>query len=83
MFESIRRFDETLSSRIQKASSTIEWLQTNVDRRDFSDRVYVTANPQLERNRDRRDITLPETINVWPDERWDDETGTVRAEAMT
>ena len=83
MFESTSRLDGTLSSRISKASSTVEWLQANVDGRDLSDTVYVTANPQIERNRDSWDINLHETINVWLDEGWDDETGTVRAETMT
>ena len=83
MFESTSQLDGTLSSRISKASATTEWLQANFDGRDLSDTVYVTANPQLERNRDSWDITLHETINVWLDEGWDDETGTVRAETMT
>ena len=72
-----------LSSRVSKASFTVEWLQANVDGRDLSDTVYVTANPQFERNRTIWEITLNETINVWLDGGWDDETGTVRAEAMT
>jgi len=83
MFESTSQLDGTLSSRISKASSTVEWLQANFDGRDLSDTVYVTANPQLERNRGSWDITLHETINVWLDEGWDDETRTVRAETMT
>ena len=83
MFESTSQLDGTLSSRISKASSTVEWLQANFDGRDLSDTVYVTANPQLERNRDSWDITLHETINVWLDEGWNEETGTVRAETMT
>ena len=83
MFESTSQLKGTLSSQISKGSSTVEWLQANFDGRDLSDTVYVTANPQLERNRDRWSITLHETINVWLDEGWDDETGTVRAETMT
>jgi len=43
----------------------------------------VTANPQLERNRENWDINLHETINVWLDEGWDEETGTVLAETLT
>ena len=83
MFESTSQLDGSLSARISKGSSTVEWLQANFDGRDLRDTVYVTANPQLERNRDRWDINLHETINVWLDEGWDDETGTVRAETMT
>jgi len=83
MFESTSQLDGTLSSRISKGSSTVEWLQANFDGRDLRDTVYITANPQLERNRDGWDIALHETINVWLDEGWDNETGTVRAETMT
>jgi len=83
MFKSTSQLDGSLSSRISKGSSTVEWLQANFDGCDLRDTVYVTANPQLERNRDRWDITLHETINVWLNEGWDDETGTVRAETMT
>lgn len=83
MFESASRLDGMLSSRISKGSSTVEWLQANFDGRDLRDTVYVTANPQLERNREKWDITLNETINVWFEDGWDDETGTVLAETMT
>lgn len=83
MFESTNWFDGSLSSRISKGSSTVEWLQANFDGRDLRDTVYVTANPQLEENRDRWDIQLHETINVWLEDGWDDETGTVRAETVT
>jgi len=83
MFESTNWLDGSLSSRISKGSSTVEWLQANFDGRDLRDTVYVTANPQLEENRDQWDIQLHETINVWLEDGWDDETGTVRAETMT
>lgn len=83
MFESTSQLQGSLSSRISQGSSTVEWLQTNFDGRDLRDTVYVTANPQLEENRDRWDIQLHETINVWLNEGWDDKTGTVRAETMT
>jgi hypothetical protein len=83
MFESTNQIDGKLSSRISKGSSTVEWLQANFDGRDLSDTVYVTANPQLERNRHNWNINLHEIINVWLDEGWDDETGTVLAETMT
>lgn len=83
MFKSNSQLEGSLSSRISKGSATTEWLQANFDGRDLRDTVYVTANPQLEENRGRWDIQLHETINVWLDEGWDDETGTVRAETMT
>jgi hypothetical protein len=83
MFEQVNHIDGDLIAQISKGSATAEWLKANLDGRDLRDTVYVTANPQLERNRDCLDITLHETINVWLDEGWDGETGTVRAETMT
>lgn len=83
MFESTSRLEGTLSARISKGSSTVEWLQANFDGRDLRDTVYVTANPQLEENRDQWEIRLHETINIWLNEGWDEEVGTVRAETMT
>jgi len=83
MFESACQIDGKLSSRVSKGSSTAEWLQANFDGRDLRDTVYVTANPQLERNREHWEISLHEMINVWLDKGWDNETGTVRAETMT
>lgn len=83
MFELTSQIEGSLSSRISKGSSTVEWLQANFGGRDLRDTVYVTANPQLEENRDQWDIQLHEIINVWLDEGWDEEAGTVRAETMT
>lgn len=83
MFESINPLRGDLSSRISKGSSTPEWLQANFVGRDLRDTVYVTANPQLERNRENWDVMLHETINVWLEDGWDKATGTVRAETMT
>jgi hypothetical protein len=83
MFEVTSQLDGRLSSRLSKGSSTAEWLRANFHGPDLRDTVYVTANPQLERNRDGWDIDLHETINVWLEDGWDEEIGTVRAETMT
>jgi len=83
MFKSACQLEGNLTSRISKGSSTVEWLHANFDGRDLRDTVYVTANPQLERNRESWDITLFETINVWLEDGWDEDTGTVQAETMT
>ena len=83
MFELVNQLDGTLSSRVSKGSATTEWLQANFAGRDLRDTAYVTANPQLERNRENWDVALHETINVWLAEGWDEATGTVRAETMT
>jgi hypothetical protein len=83
MFEKVNHIEGDLTAKESKASSTPEWLRANVDGRDLRDTVYVTANPQLERNRENWDIDFHEVINVWLDEGWDEDTGTVLADTMT
>lgn len=83
MFEQVNHIEGTLTARESKASATSEWLRANVDGRDLRDTVYVTANPQLERNRESWEVTFHDIINVWLDEGWDEDTGTVLADTMT
>jgi len=83
MFESVSLLNGTLSSRVSRGSATTEWLQANFAGRDLRDTVYVTSNPQLERNREGWDVALHEIVNVWLEDGWDEATGTVRAETMT
>jgi hypothetical protein len=83
MFETVNHLDGTLSTKYSKGSATMEWLHANFDGRDLRDTVYVTANPQLERNRENWDVNLHETINVWLEDGWDEETGTVLADTVT
>ena len=83
MFEEVNHIGGELTAKESKASSTPEWLRANVDGRDLRDTIYVTANPQLERNRENWDVDFYEVINVWLDEGWDEETGTVLADTMT
>ena len=73
-----------LESRRSNASATIEYLRSNLDGRDLRDVVYVTGNPQLQRNLDEGNIEvqLHDIINVWQDDGWDDEHRTVRPETM-
>jgi hypothetical protein len=83
MFEEVNDIDGTLSEEVSRGSATAEWLRANVAGRDLSDTVYVTANPQLERHRESWDVQFHEIVNVWLDEGWDDDTGTVLAETLT
>lgn len=83
MFDEINYIEGDLTAKESKASSTPEWLRANIDGRDLLDTVYITANPQLERNRENWDVNFHEVINVWLDEGWDDDTGTVLADTMT
>lgn len=83
MFADVNQLDGDCSSVVSKGSATTEWLQANVDGRDLTDTVYVTANPQLERNKGDWDVRFHDVINCWLDDGWDDEKGTVLAETMT
>lgn len=83
MFANHATLPGTLEHRISRGSSTTEFLLANFDGRDLLDTVYVTANPQLYRNRDRIDAQFHQVINVWSETDWDAETGTVRPETMT
>ncbi|MDB2253510.1 hypothetical protein PM033_17455 [Halorubrum ezzemoulense] len=83
MFKEVNHIEGSLTAKESKASSTPEWLRANVHGRNLRDTVYLTANPQLERNRENWDVDFYEVINVWLDEGWDEETGTVLADTMT
>lgn len=81
-FEANHDLPGTLESRRTVASSTIEFLHRSFDGADLSDTVYVTANPQLYRKRERLDLNIFEVINVWQESGWDDECRTVRPETV-
>jgi len=83
MFKSVNGLEGKLTSKTSKGSSTVEWLKANFDNRDLTNTVYVTANPQLERNKNNWSISLHRVIDVWLEDGWDEETGTVLAETMT
>lgn len=72
----------TLEHRHSPAASTVEFLRATVDGRDLRDTVYVTSNPQL-RQHDDIDANFHAVVDVWREEGWDDETGTVLPETMT
>lgn len=75
-------FGEPVETVESRGSGTIEFLRGNVGDRDLTDTVYVTANPQLYRNRDQFDPEFHDVINVWMEDGWDDEYGTVLPETM-
>jgi len=82
MFKRISDFSGRLKSRVSRGSSTPEFLAANFDGRELLDTVYVTANPQLYRNRHRIDTELHAVIDVWDDEGWDDQYGTALPETV-
>jgi len=72
-----------LERRRSKGSATTEFLTANLDGRDLRDAVYVTANPQLYRNRGSIRATFHDVIHVWREEGWNEEHGTVLLETVT
>jgi hypothetical protein len=82
MFERIADLPGRLESRTSRGSATVEFLRGNLEGQSLLDTVYVTANPQLYRNRDRIDVDLHAVIDVWRDEGWDDQYGTVLPETL-
>lgn len=72
-----------LEHRESRGSTTIEFLRANVDGNDLRDTVYVTANPQLHQHRETVDERFHDVIDVWTEDGWDEQSGTVLPETMT
>ena len=83
MFERIYYLPGTLESRVSRGSNTVEFMTGNFSGRELHDTVYVTANPQLYRNRDVIDVEFHDVINVWTEKGWDEECNTVLPETVT
>jgi hypothetical protein len=67
-------------SKISRGSSTVEFLRGNLSGESFSDTVYITANPQYYKHDFNSSFHYVE--NVWKEDGWDEEFGTVLPEAM-
>lgn len=67
-------------SRISRGSSTVEFLRGNLSGGSFSDVVYVTANPQYYKH--NFNSTFHRVVNVWKEDGWDNNYGTVLPETM-
>jgi len=72
-----------LESRRSRGSHTVEFLEGNFAGGTFRDTVYVTASPQLYRNRERLAVSFHATVDIWESEGWDDTHGTVLPETTT
>ena len=83
MFARCAELPGRLEHRESNGSATTEFLRANLDGHDLRDTVYVTANPQLYRNRDSIDVTFHDVIQVWQEDGWDDKHGTVLPETVT
>jgi hypothetical protein len=83
MFKRNHNLPGHLSSRQSRGSSTPEFLRGNVAGRDLTDVVYITANPQYQRNISEFEAEFHFVDNVWASQGWDDEFRTVRPEVVT
>lgn len=83
MFEQYADLPGRLESRISRGSATTEFLHANFGGRDLRDTVYVTANPQLYRNREAIDTRLHDVVDLWREDGWNDDHGTVLPETVT
>lgn len=83
MFEQHSNLPGQLEYRYSEGSSTVEFLRANLVGRDLRDTVYVTANPQLYRNRDDLQVDVHKVINIWKEDGWDEEYHTVLPETVT
>jgi len=77
MFAEHHELPGRLESRISRGSATVEFLRGNFVDRSLTDTVYVTANPQFYRNRERLPTNLYDVVNVWQEDGWDEQHQTV------
>lgn len=66
-----------LEKRVSRGTHTREFLRGNFHDRELRDTVYVTASPQLYNWRDQINAEFHEVVNVWREDGWDDQYGTV------
>lgn len=83
MFERRADLPGRLERRRSRGSTTVEFLRANVADRDLTDTVYVTANPQLSQHRESIQPAFHEVVNVWREDGWNEEFGTVLPETLT
>ena len=83
MFERHAELPGRLEHRSTRGTDTTEFLQANFGGRDLHDTVYVTANPQLHDNRDEIATELYHVVDVWREDGWNEEHGTVLPETVT
>lgn len=82
MFEEHHDLPGQLESRISRGSDTVEFLRGNFVGKSLNDTVYVTANPQFYRNRERLPTELYDVVNIWQRDGWNEEHQTVLPETV-
>lgn len=71
-----------LEKRESKAGATTEFLRHSFQSRDLRDTIYVTANPQLHRKREKINASFFKEYHVWKDN-WAENVRTVKPEIVT
>jgi hypothetical protein len=71
-----------LEKRESKAGDTPEFLRHNFQSRDLQDTIYLTANPQLHRNKKEIDVDFFQEYQVWIDN-WAENYDTVKPNVVT
>lgn len=82
MFAEVHDLPGDLERRQSRGTHTREFLRANFAGRDLQDTVYVTASPQLYRWSDQIEADFHAVVNVWREDGWDDQYGTVLPETM-
>ncbi len=82
-FERHNTLPGELSRRESRGSNTVEFLRGNFAGRELLDTVYVTANPQFRRHHDDLETTFHAVVDVWREDGWHEELGTVLPETTT
>ena len=83
MFKRQHDLPGQLESKISRGASTPEFLYANFHGNNLLDTVYVTSNPHLYRSRESYDINLHAVHNIWQEDGWDEEYGTVLPQTTT
>lgn len=83
VFKSINDIPGKLRRVESRGSATPEFLRGNFHGQEFLDTVYVTTNPMLYRHRDEIDVSFHDIVNLWADDTWNEEYGTVLPKDVT
>ena len=82
MFYKYHYLPGKLEHRRSRGSTTVEFLRGNMSDRKLLDTIYITANPQFYIHREHLNCELYSVINVWKEDGWDEEVGTVFPETL-
>jgi len=82
LFKSFEIPEGKLENRISRGSSTKEFLHGNLSGKKLLDTVYITANPQFYKHSDELETEFHDTWEIWLEEGWNEEYGTVLPETI-